>query len=488
MYNAISKIVEVLYAFLQGYCLQYFLGEFLESRRLKRNWNGLLVTMLYGVWKLGLHFILPSNNESITVIKNQILILLFLLALAMCFYQAAHRITVFLIITFMAVSEISFFLAYTVMQIGNNLFDLWSWCFLNGYISATAYFKWITELTVFGLQALLCAVCIILSYASLRSIAHSYRAKDYAIHRTELLFILAPGLVGLFICVLLRVIMITVEDGATEILYDKYPVLFLVVPAILILSLLSILYGVKLFQDMIALNREKSNRIILEKQIESMKMHIREMEHVYSGIRSMKHDMKNTLAIVMQLAAGNKADEALQAYLAELGKTMERLDVRFATGNTVVDTLLSMKYHEAVRAIPDLQMHTDQLLFPKTLLIQSFDIGIILGNALDNAIEACSKLREKEPGADVFIRLASFQKGKMFFIEIENSFDGKILRKRQAEFPATDKADKEMHGIGLINIKNAAEKYHGAVDWSADHKIFTLSIMMKNERSAGNEC
>ena len=203
----------------------------------------------------------------------------------------------------------------------------------------------------------------------------------------------------------------------------------------------------------------------------------------------MKHDMKNTLSVIMQLATGNEETEnaELQAYLSELNRTMERLEFQFRTGNTVVDTLLNMKYHEAVRTIPDMQMDADRLLFPDNLLIQSYDIGIILGNALDNAIEACRKLKGKESDAETFIRLSSFQKGKMIFIEITNSFDGNVIRKRQSEFPATDKADKEAHGIGLANIKSVAEKYHGGVDWSVDGKVFILSVMMKDERRTENE-
>lgn len=77
---------------------------------------------------------------------------------------------------------------------------------------------------------------------------------------------------------------------------------------------------------------------------------------------------------------------------------------------------------------------------------------------------------------------AAYAKGKMFFLEMENSFDGKVVRKRDAEFPITTKADKKVHGIGPMNIKNTAEKYHGAVDWSIQHKVFTLSVMLKNEK------
>ena len=204
------------------------------------------------------------------------------------------------------------------------------------------------------------------------------------------------------------------------------------------------------------------------------------MERVYSGIRGMKHDMKNTISLIMQLAAGK--EEELQAYLEELNQTMDRLEFRFKTGNTVVDTLLNMKYHEITSTVPDLRMDVEGLQFPEKLFIQSYDIGIILGNALDNAMEACRKLKAKEPDAEAFIRISSFQKRELFFLKVENSFDGQLVRRRQEEFPMTEKADRENHGIGLANIKSTAEKYHGTMDFKVNGRVFILSVMMKNER------
>ena len=264
-------------------------------------------------------------------------------------------------------------------------------------------------------------------------------------------------------------------------LYDRYPVLAVVIPAILLLSLLSILYSVKLFQDMIYRNREKSSRIVLEKQICSLQEHMDEMERIYSGIRGMKHDMKNTLAIIRRLSAGEGNGE-LQEYLSELNRGLEKLEVRFGTGNTVVDTLLNMKYHEAVRDMPDLRMDADQLLFPQGIEIHSYDIGVVLGNAMDNAIEACRKLKAKEAGADVFIRISSLLKGNLLILKVENSFDGRLVLKVKDEFPVTDKADRKAHGIGLANMKSTVEKYQGAVDFRVNGRIFILSVMMKNER------
>ena len=71
---------------------------------------------------------------------------------------------------------------------------------------------------------------------------------------------------------------------------------------------------------------------------------------------------------------------------------MDRLEFQFKTGNTVVDTLLNMKYHEIISIVPDLRMDVEWLQFPDKLFIQSYDIGIILGNALDNAMAGCRSL------------------------------------------------------------------------------------------------
>ena len=485
MYDVINVCLDVIVALGQGYCLQYFLGSFLEGREKDRRINGLLVMVVYGVLRLGINFILPADNESIRTVGKITLMFVIIVLLALLFYKGVQAITAFLAITFMAVSEITFFLSYMLMQIGGNLFDLWVWLLEKGYIAVDT-FEWIVQISATFLQIIFYGIFLVLLYFALRKIIRSFSDKDYRIQRTELYFLLVPGTVGLLVCLLLRTIMITIENDMPKLLCDRYPILSIIVPAILILSLLSILYAVKTFQNMIVLNREKNSRIILEKQIGSMQEHMEEMEHIYSGIRSMKHDMKNTLAVIMELAG--KDETELQTYLSEINKGFEQLEFRFRTGNTVADVLLNMKYHEAVRTIPDIEIDAERLLFSEHMHIQSYDIGVIIGNALDNAIEACRKLKAEQQEAETFIRISSFTRGKMFFIEVENSFNGKVRRKKQSEFPVTEKSDNRAHGMGLANIKHTAEKYHGGVDWTAEGKVFMLSVMMKNERGMENEC
>lgn len=484
MYNIVSNIVEILIVLFQGYCLQSFYHSFMKTRWEGRFGSRYGIFVVWVVMRLLMGYFWTMDYYQIKLQGKQFLTIAVVLVATFGLYKARRGMKAFLAVTFLAVNEICLLISFMILEFGGVLFSLWSWCLEKRYITSINVFMMLTQATAAGLMILTLVAFSLLLYNSLKSITNHYREKEYAIHRTELFFILTPGMTALLLCLLLRMLMITVEDKIPMTLYDRYPVLLVLVPIILVLSLFSIICSVQLFQRMIRLNREKSNRIILEKQLQNMQEHIGEVERLYSGIRSVRHDMKNQLAVAMQLAGREKDSEGeeLKTYLAGLNQTLEDMEIPFRTGNTVVDTILNMKYHEGVSEMPDLRMDTEEFAVSDKLKIRNYDIGIILCNALDNAIEACRKLKGKDREAEVFIRLSSFRRGNMFFLEIENSFDGVLIQKRESEFPLTDKSDTEAHGIGLYNIKNSAEKYHGAVDWNVRDRVFVLTVMLRNER------
>lgn len=485
MYETASKIITLIFFIFQGYCLQYFYGSFLDRRIRSKLINGFAVTALYVAFLAAMNRIEPSGagDYRFTAFK-MILSVCVLCIIALCFYKAFCPITVFLAVTFQAIADISrYFIAILFGETGNGLIDLLNSSFLKGTITSEKTFGVLLNCIIVGEWIVQYAAIAFLLRFSLKKTVSYYKEKDYGINGIELMFILVPSSVGLMICMLLRIIMISAEDGVPKLLYEKYPVLIAVIPLILLLSLLSVLCGVKLFQDMIYRNRERSGRIILEKQIAAMREQMEETERVYSDIRRIKHDMKNTVSVIMRLSDLNGGEEnmELKKYLAELSGDLEKSESLFKTGNTVADTLLNIKYHEGKRYIEELQIDAKGLIFPKDLKIFSYDIGAILGNALDNAIEACVKLKSNEPEAETFIRLYSMQKSGIFILGIENSFDGKLKLRSDEELPMTDKADKNAHGMGLFNIKSTAEKYGGTMDFQIRDRVFVLSVMMKNE-------
>lgn len=482
MYDIANIFFAVLLIF-QGYCMQYFYGSFLESR-IKSSLNGLFAAAIYIVARAAIWELLPSDYESYEISFFRSLIIagtLFIIAILM--YKGFRAVTVFLVITFQAVTDISSFISVIISnKISDAIFDNIIKDVQNGNFHSEKDIEIKLNVYIIGVQLIQFLIIMLLIYFTLKIIVRDFKEKKYSISRTELLFLITPSAVGLMICIFLRIILITAEDGATQMLYERYPAVYVVVPAILLLSLLSVLFDVKLFQDMIHLNAERSSRIILEKQIDGLQTHMEEMERIYSDMRGMKHDLKNTVSVIRQLSNNNEDNAELQTYISEMNQCLEKLESRFNTGNTVADTLLNMKYYEAVRNVPNINIYADDLIFSQELKIHSYDIGIILGNALDNAVEACKKLKINEPSADTFIRLSSIQKGNFLILTIENSFYGEIVINSQNELPATDKADKKSHGIGLANIKSTAEKYQGTMDFKVKDRVFILSVMMKNER------
>lgn len=177
VYDVINVCLDVIVALGQGYCLQYFLGSFLEGREKDRRINGLLVMVVYGVLRLGINFILPADNESIRTVGKITLMFVIIVLLALLFYKGVQAITAFLAITFMAVSEITFFLSYMLMQIGGNLFDLWVWLLEKGYIAVDT-FEWIVQISATFLQIIFYGIFLVLLYFALRKIratVKSYR-------------------------------------------------------------------------------------------------------------------------------------------------------------------------------------------------------------------------------------------------------------------------------------------------------------------------
>lgn len=480
--------IEALLFLFQGYCLQYFLGGFLESRWHSALAAGAVTAVGYAVFRMlfKVVFPLPLNEISDAAVVGRLAFRTGLVILsALCVYKSVRRITCFLTVTFLSVSEISFFLAYMVLRLGTGMMKIWTWCFGMGYIDSTPAFLKAVEVTGFLSYSLMGTVEGFVLYLSLKGIEKSFQDKEWEIGKTELLFLMAPAVAGFFICVFLRIVIVNMENRMPTLLYDRHPVLELVVPLLLLVCLASIQCGVKLFQDMRSLGRERNEKAVLVRQMAGMQAQMSESERIYAGLRSMKHDMRNIVSVLWQLSGQQGQDSELESYLGELMRTMEGMESRFETGSRVADILLNMKYHEAVRDMPKLRMETEALSFPGGLLIENYDIGIILGNALDNAVEGCRSLWESSPGTETYICVSSFVRGKMFFLEVENSFDGCVLQKAGTEFPVTKKPDRGLHGIGLINIRKTAEKYHGAVDWNAKGGRFVLTVMMKNEKAGG---
>ena len=103
----------------------------------------------------------------------------------------------------------------------------------------------------------------------------------------------------------------------------------------------------------------------------------------------------------------------------------------------------------------------------------ALDIGVVIGNLLDNAIEAVEMLPEQE--RRIWITLTSWQ--KLFFMMIRNPYSGKRIKK-DGHYRTTKK-EKDSHGLGLDSVQMVVEKYHGEMMIRDEEYIFEVTISIE---------
>lgn len=104
------------------------------------------------------------------------------------------------------------------------------------------------------------------------------------------------------------------------------------------------------------------------------------------------------------------------------------------------------------------------------------DLYTLMGNALDNAIEAVMQIEKKE---NRYILVRVYRRGNMNVITVENAYQGHI--QIEDHLPITSKSDAYNHGIGLKSVKHIVNKYQGGFYLSTDNQVFLLTITLPSQ-------
>ena len=325
-----------------------------------------------------------------------------------------------------------------------------------------------------GLVFILLYTLLLVIYFSM--ISRKFVKKDYQFQIHEYAFLILPNVSTLCISITLKMLIYTVENGMIVTMFDKVPATMFWVPLISFLLLGVNISSVMLFQKLVQLGEEERKRAILENQMVQMQREIEEIQDIYADMRGLRHDMKSHLesiaAVVRRISGKDK--EELDSYIEKMETTVGRLDFAYRTGNPITDVIIHQKKQEAEKQ--NISFEAD-FTYPDKQQIDVYDIGIVLNNALENAIEASCKVEGKKR-----ISLRSYMKGNLFFIEVENDFGGEIIFDDETGLPVSSKADKQLHGLGMENIQRCAKKYMGDIEITihntGEKKKFNLTIMM----------
>lgn len=205
-------------------------------------------------------------------------------------------------------------------------------------------------------------------------------------------------------------------------------------------------------------------------QSDLLEKHCEEVENMYRQTRGWRHDYHNHIQTMKAYMSMGQYDK-MESYLNELDKDLTTVDTVIKTGNVMIDAILNSK----ISLAKSKGIAVDaKAIVPKDLstTITEVDLSLIIGNLMDNAIEACLK---NENEAERFIRLyIDILKGQLY-IYVMNSVEGTLKRVGKT-YESTK--DSRYHGFGLMRIDKVVERYHGYLDRQDEEGVFATEVML----------
>ena len=211
--------------------------------------------------------------------------------------------------------------------------------------------------------------------------------------------------------------------------------------------------------------RKKTYLKLVEYQTEQSEKHLNEVRSIHKEMRGYKHDFHHHLQTLKgQLEAG-EVDRAL-AYIEQLDNQLMNVDTLLKTGNVSLDAILSAKIAQAKAENIAVTVKAN---VPDALTISDLELSIIIGNLLDNAIEACRTLMGER-----FIRIFISMKGNMLYFSMLNAAGEKM--KKTGSLFATHKGG--VHGFGLRRAEAILEEHGGWVKYNSEDGAFTSEFLV----------
>lgn len=219
---------------------------------------------------------------------------------------------------------------------------------------------------------------------------------------------------------------------------------------LLCLNVLIFYIYVKLTDDL-QLRRMTS---VYEQQLELCERHQQEREISMLQLRDAKHNMKNNLVSILAYAEQEKYEKIIEFVNEIMQESGMALSAISNSGNIVIDSLLGYWHLVAKRKGIDFLVNVS---IPMKMSFKGADICLILGNLLENAVEAAEKVRENK-----YIKIKMKYDKSNLLIFLINSYQGQLIKMKDKSLKST-KSDVGNHGVGLPSVYRAVAKYHGTV-------------------------
>ena len=307
-------------------------------------------------------------------------------------------------------------------------------------------------------RAVFLTVCAAVRFLIFKIILLSFASVDGPDRRSELYvpIYLTVTVAGLYI--LMNFAVRNAEENGPYIL------------AMLGFTVVSTVFVLLMFRRVSVLQKKQYEISLKEERFASAKENAAEADAIWDKIREVRHELKNHLAVITAKVDSDDK-EGVKDYINRISDTVERFGEVFKSGNRVIDYVVNSKLS-----------HLDRTSVVVSGYVGGFedmdetDLACMLGNLLDNAIDA--ELKIEDPSKR-HVELHFLSQNQNRIIICKNAIEESVL-KTNPDLKTTKK-DTLYHGIGLKVIEEVAEKYSGFVDYSEIGDMFCVQVILSQK-------
>ena len=198
-----------------------------------------------------------------------------------------------------------------------------------------------------------------------------------------------------------------------------------------------------------------------------METHYEEVQAMYQQMRTWRHDYKNHLQVMKAHLDMGEYHE-LSDYILALDEELARVSRVIETGNLALDAILNSKIAMALARKIEVNV---KVVLPAVLSVADYDLCVLLGNLMDNAIEGCESQKEEEHR---FLRIYIGVLKEQLYLSVVNSHAIR-MKKEGSRYRSTKAADR---GLGILSIDSIAARYHGYVNRQSDESVFATEVLL----------
>ncbi len=300
---------------------------------------------------------------------------------------------------------------------------------------------------------------IVLFYLTRFMIKRTKKDSTYSLKWNEWFVLLIIPVISIFTMSFVSLIIINIEEQLSPMQH-----IFSILSILGILMTNSLVYV--LYVNMQKDHAKQLEYSILQQAFKSQEKSVEETKILYQSVRSIRHDLKQHFQVALTMLHSGKINEAVD-YMEKYNDTvLDGISNKVFCDNDVVNYIINSKS----KICSDRHIKIYIYIANEIPEFSDLDLCVLLGNALDNAIEGASG----EGNNEIYLELRNVD--NFFMISVKNTIINSVLEDNPNLM--STKNEKEVHGLGILSMKEVVQKYNGSIEFYESDNKFCCDMLL----------